>query len=429
MKLIATADWHLGNIFHGNDRIAEQRHFLEWLTCLISDEHPDALLIAGDIFDNGNPSAASQSLYYGFLDTVSERFPSLTVVITAGNHDSATRLEAPRPIMRRHGIHIRGALQIRHEQDTCGNDSGTSGTIRRVAHYEDLMIPIGDPEAPQAVILAMPYLRADAVRGTSYAAGVREALEEVTRRARELYPDTVTILMAHLYAGGAEIAAGSSERIIIGGLEQIDMNGWHDHPDYMVCGHIHRRQGVHGAVWARYPGSVLPMSFAEREYTHGVDVVTFDAERIPTVRQAVYRPLRPLVIIPENRDGTDLTARQLERLIERTLSVREGPHPDDNAPYVALRINADRINADLRHRVETFVESRNAILCKTETISDNTVPTIDGTSHLHTVGDILERPVIDTISEAYRLRHGEDMSEHRRELLTELLAGLECTDL
>ena len=67
MKIIATSDWHLGNLFHGNDRLPEHKHFLKWLLEQIAEQKPDALLIAGDIFDNGNPSAAAQTVYYEFL--------------------------------------------------------------------------------------------------------------------------------------------------------------------------------------------------------------------------------------------------------------------------------------------------------------------------------------------------------------------------
>ena len=67
MKIIATGDWHLGNLFHGNDRLPEHKHFLQWLLQQIHEQQPDALLVAGDVFDNGNPSAAAQTIYYKFL--------------------------------------------------------------------------------------------------------------------------------------------------------------------------------------------------------------------------------------------------------------------------------------------------------------------------------------------------------------------------
>ena len=85
MKIIATSDWHLGNLFHGNDRLPEHRHFLQWLLNQIVEQKPDALLVAGDVFDNGNPSAASQSTYYEFLADVTRNCPNIQIVITAGD--------------------------------------------------------------------------------------------------------------------------------------------------------------------------------------------------------------------------------------------------------------------------------------------------------------------------------------------------------
>jgi exonuclease SbcD len=111
MKIIATSDWHLGNLFHGNDRLPEHKHFLNWLLDHLQLERPDALLIAGDIFDNANPSAAAQSVYYEFLAEATERCSGMSIIITAGNHDSASRLEAPRPMLVKHNVQIRGNVR------------------------------------------------------------------------------------------------------------------------------------------------------------------------------------------------------------------------------------------------------------------------------------------------------------------------------
>ena len=82
MKIIATSDWHLGNLFHGNDRLSEHEHFLKWLLQQLEEHRPEALLVAGDIFDNGNPSAAAQSLYYNFLYQATTICPTMKIIIT-----------------------------------------------------------------------------------------------------------------------------------------------------------------------------------------------------------------------------------------------------------------------------------------------------------------------------------------------------------
>lgn len=80
MKIISTSDWHIGNLFHGNDRLPEHKHFLKWLLTQIEEQRPDALLVAGDVFDNSNPSAAAQSAYYEFLADATQACPHMQII-------------------------------------------------------------------------------------------------------------------------------------------------------------------------------------------------------------------------------------------------------------------------------------------------------------------------------------------------------------
>lgn len=270
MKLITTSDWHIGNLFHGSDRLPEHRHFLQWLLSQLRAQQPDALLVAGDVFDNGNPSAAAQSAYYEFLDEATQACPDLHIIITAGNHDSASRLEAPRALLTRQRVEVRGHVHRTWQQQEEGG--------RWVIDYEDLMIPLTGRTGDRVVVLAVPFLRSDVVQNSCYSQGVTDLLRQLTDRARELYPDTPIVMMAHMYAKGADIAErDASERIIIGGQEEVEMGDWENHPDYLTCGHIHKRQHIWNTRWARYTGSILPMSFAEKDYRHGVDLVTTEA--------------------------------------------------------------------------------------------------------------------------------------------------------
>ncbi len=92
MKLLHTSDWHLGQTLHQHEREAEHARFLAWLLDTLQAEQIDALLVAGDVFDNTNPSAASQAMLYRFLAQARQRVPHLNIVITAGNHDSPGRM-------------------------------------------------------------------------------------------------------------------------------------------------------------------------------------------------------------------------------------------------------------------------------------------------------------------------------------------------
>ena len=278
MKILATSDWHLGNLFHGNDRLPEHKHFLKWLLEQIAEQKPDALLIAGDIFDNGNPSAAAQTVYYEFLADATQLCPNMQVIITAGNHDSASQLEAPRPLLTRYHVEIRGNVRKIWQQGENGDDNKTGG--HWIYSFDDLIIPVTNEEGEEVIILAVPFLRSDVVQNASYSQGVNDFLRELTAEARKKYPGRKCIMMAHMYAKGSDIAKKDArEKIIIGGQEEVDLEGWNDHPDYMTCGHIHKRQHIWNTDWARYTGSILPMSFAEKDYTHGIDLIPSDVTR------------------------------------------------------------------------------------------------------------------------------------------------------
>ncbi len=416
MKIITTSDWHLGNLFHGNDRLPEHKHFLTWLLTQVEEQQPDALLIAGDVFDNGNPSAASQSAYYEFLADAIQKCQQMQIIITAGNHDSASRLEAPRPLLTRHKVEIRGVV---HRYWKTGDEGGNWQI-----DYEDLMIPITGKNGDNAVVLAVPYLRSDVVQNASYSQGVNNFLRTLTAKAREKHPGLPFVMMAHMYATGADIAKNdASEKIIIGGQEEVNMEGWADHPDYLTCGHIHKRQHIWNTDWARYTGSILPMSFAEKNYTHGIDLVTIEKGMKPNVKQLVYQPQHQLVILPE--DDTELTPKKLQKLIDEKLKNRIHGERDEHFDYVTLKVKLEKISNDDIKALENLVDEKNAVLCKIQKIIPMTdIQTITGQQSLKSIDDILNRDPMDTLKEAFFIKHSAEMNEQQEAMLVELINGI-----
>lgn len=412
MKIITTSDWHIGNLFHGNDRLPEHKHFLKWFLEQIKEQQPDALLVAGDIFDNGNPSAAAQSAYYEFISEVTHLCTNLQIVIIAGNHDSASRLEAPRRLLTRHNVEIRG------------NIHRTWDGSNWVVDYDDLMIPITGKDGDKAIVLAVPYLRSDIVQNADYSVGVNSFIRQLTQKAREKHPDTPLIMMAHMYAKGADIAPkDASERIIIGGQEEVNMDNWEDHPDYMVSGHIHKRQHIWGTDWARYTGSILPMSFAEINYQHGVDVVTLKHQEKTKVDFLEYTPQHQLCILPENDE--ELTPAKLKKLINEKLTARNGNKLNEDFVYLVLKVKLDKINNDDIKELETLISTKNAVLCKIQKI----IPAIDlktitGDQRISTIDEIINRNPLDTLKEAFVIEHKREMNEHQEKMLKELLESL-----
>lgn len=416
MKIITTSDWHIGNLFHGNDRLPEHKHFLGWLLSHIEKHQPDALLVAGDVFDNGNPSAAAQSAYYEFLADATQKCPDMQIVISAGNHDSASRLEAPRALLTRHKVELRGNVHRTWIQ--------TEEAGMWEVDYDDLMIPIIGKDGEKVIVLAVPYLRSDILRNTSYSNGVNDFLQELTKRAREKYPDTKLVMMAHMYAKGADIAmTDASEKIIIGGQEEVNMEGWTDHPDYMTCGHIHKRQHIWNTDWARYSGSILPMSFAEIDYKHGVDLVTISSEGKTRVEFLEYTPQHKLRILPEGEE--ELTPKKLQKLINTELTERIDGKLDDKFVYLVLKVKLEKVSNDDIKELESLIGTKNAVLCKIQKI----IPTIDlstivGNQQIHSIDDILDRDPLDTINEAFMVKHNTEMTKRQKDMLSELLKSI-----
>lgn len=414
MKILATSDWHLGNLFHGNDRLPEHRHFLTWLLGQIREQQPNALLVAGDVFDNGNPSAAAQSVYYEFLADATEACRDMQIIITAGNHDSASRLEAPRALLTRHHVEVRGNVR------RVWNKTEDGG--KWVFDFNDLMIPVKGHGDTEVAVLAIPYLRSDVLQNTDYSKGVNDFLRALTARAREKYPRAKLVMMAHMYAKGADIAKNdASEKIIIGGQEEVNMEGWDGHPDYMTCGHIHKRQRIWNTDWARYTGSVLPMSFAEINYRHGVDLINISDETNTAFLE--YTPQHKLCILPESDE--EATLGEIRKLVKEKLSNRKDGKLDDSFVYLFIRVKLDKVSNEEIRELEDLVGTKNAVLCRIQKI----MPTIDNTVHvggrkIQSVDDILERNPLDTLKEAYLIEHNMEMSEHQKQMLEELLKSI-----
>lgn len=417
MKFLTTSDWHIGNVFHGVDRLPEHRHFLKWLKTQIVEQRPDVLLVAGDVFDNGNPSAAAQALYYEFLAEVTTDCPWLQLVITAGNHDSAHRLEAPRALLHRHQVEVRGSVHRQWEPD--GEGGGQWST-----DFDDLLIPVTSADGNEhAVVLAVPFLRSDVMVDGSYSKGVNVLLGQLTAKARERYADVPLVMMAHMYAKGAYIAKDSSERIVVGGMEQVDMADWDVRPDYLTCGHIHKRQLVWGTQWARYTGSVLPMSFAERDYHHGVDVVTVVAGQPPKVDFLEYMPQHRLVSLPEAE------LKPLLNDIAEKLPDRRDDQSADEAVYVELKLLSAQLKSEERKRIEDAVAKKNAVLCSFQLVTPNPDPSsLSADKPLSTIDDVLRRDPMEALRESFLVKHRQPMSERQESLLARIINKVKNDD-
>lgn len=354
MKIIHTADWHLGNVFHGYDRHAEHRAFLERLLSLLAEERPDALLVAGNVFDTSTPPAAAEELFYEFLDRATAGPEPPQVVVIAGNHDSAARLEAPAPLLRRRGITV------------VGRATGSDG---RPA-LDHMLVPLKGRQGDEALLMAVPYLRpCDMPADCGYTESLQRLVADLASAARKRAGRGVPLLlMAHFYAAGAERSAtGPSERLVAGGQENVDASRLVPAAvRYVALGHLHKPQAVGGREWVRYAGSALPMSFGERDYRHGVCVVQIDGDAPARVTTVEIEPLRRLVSIPAR--GESCTTDEAVTAIEALPKVKSA---DDRAawPYLEVKISASELDSTLPASLSAALDGRAALLCRVERVA------------------------------------------------------------
>jgi len=256
MRILHTADWHIGQTFHEYDRIYEHQQFLNWLLEILINERIDVLLISGDVFDLSNPSAASIKMFYSFLNQAVKASSDLQIIVTAGNHDSASRLESPKPLLESSNIHIIGIIE-----------KNVDGSV----NYENLIVPLkGNVGTIKAWCLAVPFLRMGDYPILSdienpYAAGVAAFYEKAFDYAcAKKQPNQAIICMGHLHAHQTDMTDvdKSVEREIMGGIECIGVTAFHEEIRYVALGHIHKAQKIAGKENIRYCGSPLPMSFS-----------------------------------------------------------------------------------------------------------------------------------------------------------------------
>jgi len=290
LKILHTSDWHLGRSLYGQKRYEEFKSFLDWLSAVIEAESIDALLIAGDVFDNGAPSNRAQELYYDFLLRAS-RTCCRSIVLIAGNHDSPSFLDAPKGLLKALDVHVVG--------------------LRTPAAEGEVIVLYGDGAKPRAVVCAVPYLRDRDVRivepgesieekDAKLVEGIREHYREVCSLARQRQselsekdrPKIPIIAMGHLFIrGGKTISGGEIKEL--GSLTQVGGDIFPAYIDYAALGHLHIPQLVNEAEHMRYCGSPIPLGYGEAGQEKIVIIAEF-GEAAPTIRRVPIPCFQPL---------------------------------------------------------------------------------------------------------------------------------------
>ena len=280
MKILHTSDLHIGKRVKEFSMLDEQRFILNQILATAEAEQPDAIILAGDIYDKSVPSAEAVSLFDDFLVSLARLGKSIFII--SGNHDSPERISFASRIMQASKIYLSPVYD---------------GTIRPV------ILPDGESEV---AFYLLPFIKPSVVlhyadEGTDIKT-YDDAMRYVVSKM-DIDKSRRNILIAHQYVTGAE--RSESEDMVIGGLDNVDASVFAPF-DYVALGHLHRPQYC-GRETIRYSGSPLKYSFSEVFDKKSVTIIEINAGQAPVVTEHALTPLHEWYALRGTYD--ELTAR------------------------------------------------------------------------------------------------------------------------
>lgn len=338
MRILHTSDWHLGISTGPAPRVEEQRRFLDWLLATLAEREVDALVIAGDVFDSMHPSAEAQSLYYRFLAKVGGAGVR-SVVVVGGNHDSPSRLDAPRALLKTVAVHVVGGVPVSEE---------------RPARMLAPLRARGSDEVA-AVCVAVPYVH-------EYRLGIRtsgldtqrtraeflrefgELYRSLVDAALERYGDVPLVATGHLTLGAGVRSEDFPQDIHqVGSIQGLPVGILDPRIRYTALGHIHRCYAVEDAA-AWYCGTPIPYAMTEMAEPRHVLLVDLEGDATPSVQQ---------IEVPRARDLVQLVGPPDEVLTDLATLSWSAPLP----PLVHVRVQTQLAEPGLARRLHDAVES------------------------------------------------------------------------
>lgn len=324
MKILHTSDWHLGHTLYNYDRTEEQMAMLAQMVNIVREEMPDVFLLCGDVYHTAQPSAAVQTMFTEALIEIRDANPGMTIVVTAGNHDSGTKHEIFRTPWRALKVHTVGNLN------------------KDVIDEHIIKVP------GKGFIVAVPYCNERNIPEGFF----NMLLEAVKERNTENLP---VVMTAHTTVKGCDFTGhDNSTEYVVGGIDSLDIEQLGDGYDYLALGHIHHAQFVHtGKHNVRYSGTPIAISFDEN-YTHSVSIVEIEKhEDTPDVRTIDIVNPRPLVTLPTEGMATWEEAKELLK-----------DFPEDIPAYIRLNVEIeDFLPVEANAEANALTESKECRFC------------------------------------------------------------------
>ena len=370
MKLIHLSDLHLGKRVNGFSMLDDQATILEQILAVIDDEAPDAVLIAGDVYDRTTPPAEAVRLFDDFLVKLSAR--AVRVIVISGNHDSAERLSFGARLM-----------------------AGSGVTLAPV--YDGTLQPVTLTDAHGEVrIWPLPFLRRAQVQRYFPETELKNETDAIAAVIGSMDIDSTqrNVLVAHQFVTGA--ATCDSEELQVGTADGVDVNVFAPF-DYVALGHLHGAQRV-GRETVRYCGTPLKYSFSEKDHIKSVTVAELGAKGEVLVRAVPLTPRHDLRELRGTYDELTLRANYEHTATDDYLSIVLTDEQDVPDALMKLRViypNIMQLRYDnTRTRAEAVIEG---------------------------AGIVPRRSALELFEDFYALQNGQDMTKEQRDFAALLL--------
>ena len=373
MKLLHLSDLHLGKRVNEFSMLEDQEYILEEILRVLDGEQPDAVLIAGDVYDKPVPPAEAVQLFDKFLTKLAAK--NTQTFLISGNHDSSERLAFGARLMEGSGIHISPVY---------------GGEVKPVE--------LADEFGPVRVYL-LPFVKPASVKRFSPEREIGSYTEAVAAAvdAMDLDPAVRNVLVTHQFVTGA--SRSESEEISVGGSDNVDVSVF-DGFDYVALGHIHGPQNI-GSERVRYCGTPLKYSFSEVKHAKSVTIAELGKKGELTVRTVPLIPKRDLAEIR----GTymELTAK----------AFYEGKNRED---YYHITLTDEEDIRDAVGRLRVIYPN----LMKLD--YDNLRTRLGG--RVEVARQVEKKTPLELFAEFYRKQNNQDMSSEQASLVEGLIESI-----
>lgn len=376
MRFFHLSDLHIGKQFHYYNLKEDQEYILNQIVEAVKEYGPDALVIAGDIYDKSVPSAEAVGLLNQFLTSLSEIKPVIPVMMIAGNHDSAQRLDYAKEILDKQQIYIEGLPPRTAEQ-----------YIKKVG-MEDAYGKIN--------FYLLPFVKPGYIRNVfpdkevnSYNEAVRMLIEreEINREERN-------VIISHQFytSGGIEPVRSESETVNVGGLDNVDISALEIF-DYAALGHIHHGQKIGDACF-RYCGTPLKYSVSEENSQKSISLVELNEKNTP-------------VLIENIRLNPKRDVKRLRGNLEEVLQQQE--YQED---YVSVTVT-DEVEP---YRMRERLEEQFPYLLEVRVDNTRTKNSLSAQED-----DIDISSPLDTFAGFFKEMQGRELTEQERNILEKIM--------